>query len=230
MTPGVSLKPGTPIEDVFPLVSYSFLLGIVLWNRFNIVWFLSFQCPCCFDTSFSKENTKGMLVYSPGLKNTMDKIFFFLHYIFFHPFYRICCQNGTSENACEWKSNTFLQRPSLYDLFLVRALQLEDENPVELVLVMTVEPGFGGQKFMPEMMDKVHNCCFSAFNWLWLFVFISTRSWFIHGITGTYTAEEVSISRHRGEFWSYWQLDFVSFLVSVLDIVSYEFTQPQRNW
>lgn len=90
MRPGVSLKPGTPIEKVYPLVWYS---------------------------------------SHPKVDKLMDA--------------------RDSKNTKKKNSLHFL-----YIAFLDS--QIDAKDPVEVVLVMTVEPGFGGQKFMPEMMDKVH--------------------------------------------------------------------------
>lgn len=83
MTPGVSLKPGTPIEDVFPLVSqYLFLLGFFYETHSILSDFQVCIVLVALTLHLSKENTKGMLLCSSGPKSTMDKILFFTLDIF----------------------------------------------------------------------------------------------------------------------------------------------------
>ena len=36
-------------------------------------------------------------------------------------------------------------------------LIIDHLNQIDLVLIMSVNPGFGGQKFMPEILDKIKN-------------------------------------------------------------------------
>jgi ribulose-phosphate 3-epimerase len=71
--------------------------------------------------------------------------------------------NITLHIECEDKIRTALDEISLYSRKAGLAVKprtplsaVKDHlSAIDRLLIMTVEPGFGGQKFMPDMMDKV---------------------------------------------------------------------------
>lgn len=64
---------------------------------------------------------------------------------------------------------------------------LDLHQEIDMILIMTVEPGFGGQKFMPEMMDKVRKSRkFIGDADIWL------------QVDGGISAETISIAREAG--------------------------------
>lgn len=80
------------------------------------------------------------------------------------------CAQTTAPHAHTFRAPLFAEDPNaVIDLIVSKgmkpAMALKPKTPVEsvfpyverlhMVLIMTVEPGFGGQAFMPDMMPKV---------------------------------------------------------------------------
>ncbi|EAZ45290.1 hypothetical protein OsJ_29932 [Oryza sativa Japonica Group] len=177
MRPGVSLRPGTPVEEVFPLViaQYNFSRSHALFphavHNYDINAFLNISNKCSNWEHFVPNLTIGAPVIQSLRKHT--KAYLDCHLMVTNPsdyveplakagasgftFHIEVSRDNWQELIQSIKAKGMRPGVSLRPGTPVEEVfpLVEAENPVELVLVMTVEPGFGGQKFMPEMMEKV---------------------------------------------------------------------------
>jgi ribulose-phosphate 3-epimerase len=112
------------------------------------------------------------ITFGPDIVKTMRKyckLPFDVHLMISHPrqyitkFVEAGASNITFHVECEDKIHTALEEVIYYSKSV--GLAVKPKTPLSAVqdhfglidrlLIMTVEPGFGGQKFMPDMMSKV---------------------------------------------------------------------------
>ncbi|MGN0707592.1 MAG: ribulose-phosphate 3-epimerase [Faecalibacterium sp.] len=120
------------------------------------------------DGHFVPNITVGMPVLK-SLRRALPDAFFDVHLMISHPLayaaefgkagadlqcFHIECEDDTRQTLDAIRSAGCKTGLTLRPATPVQALEPYLDQ-LDLVLVMSVEPGFGGQKFMPDMLDKV---------------------------------------------------------------------------